>query len=160
MTRPRISLLPLRTPHTWCSLLLSLVLLCACGQHKREPGTNGAFAKAPQTEGATLARISEGGELIIATLSGPDTYFDYQGKAMGLQYALAEDFAATLGVGIRVEVATDTLHLLRLLQRAALLRRNGDIPHKCQRPCAYREKTMNENDNILKYGCNCKYYYG
>ncbi len=117
MTRPRISLLPLRTPHTWCSLLLSLALLCACGQHKRDPGTNGAFAKAPQTEGATLARISEGGELIIATLSGPDTYFDYQGKAMGLQYALAEDFAATLGVGIRVEVATDTLHLLRLLQR-------------------------------------------
>ena len=94
MTQPRISLLPLRTPHTWCSLLLSLALLCACGQHKRDPGTNGAFAKAPQTEGATLARISEGGELIIATLSGPDTYFDYQGKAMGLQYALAEDFAA------------------------------------------------------------------
>ena len=80
MTRPRISLLPLRTPHTWCSLLLSLALLCACGQHKRDPGTNGAFAKAPQTEGATLARISEGGELIIATLSGPDTYFDYQGQ--------------------------------------------------------------------------------
>ena len=122
MTRPRISLLPLRTPHTWCSLLLSLALLCACGQHKRDPGTNGAFAKAPQTEGATLARISEGGELIIATLSGPDTYFDYQGKAMGLQYALAEDFAATLGVGIRVEVATDTLHLLRLLLLRELLR--------------------------------------
>lgn len=36
---------------------------------------------------------------------------------MGLQYALAEDFANTLGVGVRVELATDSTELAKMLKK-------------------------------------------
>lgn len=79
---------------------------------------NGAFAKAKTSaSGPIVDRIVQSGELIIATISGPDTYFDYQGRGMGLQYALAEDFASTLGVGVRVELATDSLQLVKMLKQ-------------------------------------------
>ena len=32
-----------------------------------------------------LEEIRKGGELIVATLSGPDSYYDYHGMPMGLQ---------------------------------------------------------------------------
>ena len=79
---------------------------------------NGAFAKAKtNATGPVVDRIMQSGELIIGTISGPDTYFDYQGRGMGLQYALAEDFATTLGVGVRVELATDSLQLVKMLKQ-------------------------------------------
>ena len=62
-----------------------------------------------------MQRIMEGGELIVATISGPDTYFDYQGTGMGLQYALAEDFASSIGVGVRVMLFNDTTALVQAL---------------------------------------------
>ena len=33
-----------------------------------------------------LRDILSSGELIMLTLSGPDTYYDYHGRGMGLQY--------------------------------------------------------------------------
>lgn len=57
------------------------------------------------------------GELIIATLSGPDTYFDYQGKYLGLQYALAEHFAQQNGLRVRVELAHDLAGMVDLLKK-------------------------------------------
>lgn len=65
-----------------------------------------------------LAAIKRAGELIIATLPGPDTYFEYHGLGMGKQYVLAEDFAKQEGLRLRVVMASDTLALLRMLARA------------------------------------------
>lgn len=98
--------------------LLCLFCLTACKKNGVVgQGENGAFTKAKKSVvGPVVDRISQSGELIIGTISGPDTYFDYQGRGMGLQYALAEDFASTLGVGVRVELATDTLELVRQLK--------------------------------------------
>lgn len=76
--------------------LATLTLFTACHKRKIEGSTadNGAFAKvAKKNANDHVGRISESGELIIGTISGPDTYFDYQGRGMGLQYALAENFA-------------------------------------------------------------------
>ena len=99
--------------------ILSVFLLSCSTSPKEQEAKNGAFAKAPTTEQAHVDRIVNSGELIIATISGPDTYFDHQGMGLGLQYALAQDFAETLGVGVRVELANDTTELVRKLQ-------NGD----------------------------------
>lgn len=99
------------------SLFFSLLFLsCNSNREKTNKGINGAFAKVESSSNINVDRIINSGELIIATISGPDTYFDYQGVGMGLQYALAEDFAQHIGVGIRVVLVNDTTELYKKLQ--------------------------------------------
>lgn len=62
-----------------------------------------------------LPQIEQSCELIALTLTGPDTYFDYQGRHLGVHYLLAEQFAGHLGVRLRVEVCRDTTELLSRL---------------------------------------------
>lgn len=92
------------------------VALSSCNKQQAR-GDNGAFApaKGDATTGYDLDAIAQSGELIVATLSGPDTYYDYHGEPMGLQYALAADFAHREGLSLRVEVARDTTELLKML---------------------------------------------
>lgn len=103
-----------------CILCMLFLLGCQGGRQDKRSETNGAFAKAPQGDAPNVERIVSSGELIVGTISGPDTYFDYQGTGMGLQYALAEDFAETLGVGVRVELGHDTLQLVRMLKKGEI----------------------------------------
>ena len=99
-------------------LLLVSLLLAACQNKKSDNlADNGAFRKERQAEGVNLQLIEDSGELIVATMSGPDTYFEYQDKGFGLQYALAANFAESLGVTVRVEVCTDTLQMVQLIQK-------------------------------------------
>ena len=76
-----------------------------------------AFAKAPQTTSGEydLPDLRRAGEIIVATLSGPETYYDYHGLPMGLQYALAENFASSEGLKVRMEIAKDTTELLQMV---------------------------------------------
>lgn len=92
------------------------IFSCGTRSSKDEKSVNGAFAKKKKEKGATIDRIVSSGELIIATISGPDTYFDFQGRDLGLQYALAENFAEGLGVRVRVELVNDTLSLIQKLK--------------------------------------------
>ena len=62
-----------------------------------------------------LPDLEVAGELIAVTISGPDTYYELRGRALGLQYLLAERFANSLGLRLRMEVARDTLELLAQL---------------------------------------------
>lgn len=88
----------------------------------------------------SLNDIQESGELIMLTMSGPDTYFDYHGKGMGTQFLLCEKFAQHLGVSLRVEVCKDTSEMVDKLK-------NGDadiiafqLPKKDENdflPCGY-----------------------
>ena len=67
-----------------------------------------------------LADIQASGELIAVTLSGPDTYYEYRGQGFGLQFDMAEAFASSVGVRLRMEMAPDTAALLsRLLSGEA-----------------------------------------
>lgn len=59
-----------------------------------------------------LQQIEQAGELIALTLSGPDTYYDYQGSHLGVHYLLCQQFASHLGVRLRMEVCRDTAELL------------------------------------------------
>ena len=63
-----------------------------------------------------LPQILESGELIAVTLNGPDTYYEYREKAMGLQYELAERFATRIGASLRIEVVKDTAELIRRIE--------------------------------------------
>lgn len=67
----------------------------------------------PQGDGTfSLADIQSNGELIALTLTGPDSYYEYHGKGMGVQYLLAEKFAQHVGVSLRVEVCKDTAEMI------------------------------------------------
>lgn len=103
--------------------LLPLLLLILLGcQSKRRQSSSMSNAFTVKEDTATgvydLEAIRRAGELIIATLPGPDTYFEYHGMGMGKQYVLAEDFAKKEGLRLRVVMASDTLALLRMLARA------------------------------------------
>lgn len=64
----------------------------------------------------TLRDIQQTGEMIMLTLSGPDTYYEYHGRGMGVHYLLCEKLAETLGVTLRVDVCRDTLDMLQRLK--------------------------------------------
>jgi membrane-bound lytic murein transglycosylase F len=63
-----------------------------------------------------LPQIQQAGELIALTLSGPDTYYDYRGHHLGVQYLLCEQLASHLGVRLRMEVCRDTAEMVARLQ--------------------------------------------
>ena len=44
-----------------------------------------------------LEQIEQAGELIGLTLSGPDTYYDYRGVHLGVQFLLCQQFAPRAG---------------------------------------------------------------
>ena len=51
----------------------------------------------------------------MATLSGPDTYYEFRGAGFGPQYVLASAFASHLGARLRMELAPDTAALIARL---------------------------------------------
>ena len=71
-------------------------------------------------EGFDLPDIQQYGELIMATVTGPQTYYDYHGKSLGTQYLLVQRLADTLGVSVRVEVCRDSLELADKLREGVV----------------------------------------
>lgn len=104
-------------------ILLVSASLVACSHKKQNKpvetpwGTTlGADSTASAESGFSLNDIIHNGELIMLTLTGPENYYDYRGRGMGLQYLLCERFAKTLGVSLRVEVCKDTADLVARLK--------------------------------------------
>ena len=63
-----------------------------------------------------MTEIEESGEFIAVTINGPKTYYMFHGREMGLQYILAEKFANSLGLRLRMETAQDTLEMIKILK--------------------------------------------
>lgn len=104
----------------YISMLGALLLSC---EEKRQAEVTpwgsvvGEVADTAKTATAfSLGEIQANGELIMLTLTGADTYFDYRGHSMGTQYLLCEKFAQHLGVSLRVETCKDTAEMTRRLQ--------------------------------------------
>lgn len=95
-------------------IVLAILLLAAC-QRQQEHTLPLWTTEGTEGDGFDLADIEKSGELIALTLSGPDTYYDYQGGHLGLHYLLCLDFAQHLGVRLRMEVCRDTADLLNRL---------------------------------------------
>ena len=98
-----------------CAMFAVSMFMLACSQRQDtmtppwqgEPDSTGVF---------DLSQIQQSGDMIVLTLSGPDTYYDYQGSHLGVQYLLAERFAGYLGVRLRMEACRDTAELLNRLE--------------------------------------------
>lgn len=86
-------------------LPLVMLLFITCKKQKEVQETN-------QYD---LPQIVEKGELVVLTLYGSTSYFNYRGQEMGFQYELAQQFAKSLGIGLRVEVAKDIPELVEKL---------------------------------------------
>lgn len=104
-------------------ILFTILFLSGCAEKKQQemtPWGEPLEKDTPETTGNfTLNDIQESGELIMLTVSGPETYFEYHGRGMGTQYLLCERFAQHIGVSLRVEVCKNTEEMIRRLQ-------NGD----------------------------------
>ncbi|MBQ8655472.1 MAG: transglycosylase SLT domain-containing protein [Prevotella sp.] len=77
---------------------------------------------ADQSDAFDLKQIIRNGELIMLTVSGPDTYYEYHGRGIGTQYLLCERFATKIGVSVRVELCHDSAEMQRKLDEGV-----GDI---------------------------------
>ena len=103
--------------------LLLLLLLVACTA-KQEKDTSVLFAteeaEADTLQYYDLHEIQSSGTIIAGTLSGPDTYYEYHGNGMGLQYRLAEAFAQSIGVVLQMEISPDTTSLLQKLKQGEI----------------------------------------
>ena len=96
------------------SVLLAVILLVSCTEKKQERIVTpwGEVLDSVETsEGFDLHEIQHSGQMILATISGPQTYYDYHGKQLGTQYLLVQRLADRLGVGIRVDICRDSLEL-------------------------------------------------
>lgn len=63
-----------------------------------------------------LPQIQRNGELIMLTMSGPETYYDYHGRSFGTMYLLCERFAEKIGCSVRVDVCRDSTEMLQKLE--------------------------------------------
>lgn len=84
-------------------LLLFAVLAC-----KNKPVSQ-------ETTCYDLPQMKDSGELVVLTLYSSTSYFNYRGQEMGFQYELSEQFAKSLGLKLRVEVANNIPELIEKL---------------------------------------------
>lgn len=93
-------------------LLFALLLMAGCRPKKAEVVTTPWGTVLQDTvevsEDFDLKQIQSAGELIMATVSGPLTCYDYHGRQLGLQYLLCQRLASRLGVSLRVELCRDS----------------------------------------------------
>ena len=104
---------------------LLLVLLSSCKKQQQGPviAPWGAVTDTIPANGTfSLGDVVANGELILLTISGPETYYDYHGRGLGIQYLVAEKFAQHLGVGLRVEVCKDSAEVIGKLKEGV-----GDV---------------------------------
>lgn len=93
---------------------MALLVLVSCSPKKQERVVTpwGEVLDSVETsEGFDLHEIQAYGELIMATVTGPQTYYDYHGRQLGTQYMLIQRLADKLGVSVRVEVCRDSAEL-------------------------------------------------
>ncbi len=97
-------------------VMAAVLLSCSQRQERVMTPYGSVLDSVTITEDFDLPAIQTSGELIMATLSGPETYYDYHGKSLGTQYLICQRFADSLGVRLRVEVCRDSSELVKRQQ--------------------------------------------
>lgn len=107
-------------------LVAVLMLLASCQERPNVRHTSSMFGQEEDTVTTAdemiydLPDIIDGGELLVATISGPKTYFEYRGEEFGEMYQLANHFAQSQGLRLRVTLVGDTTQLLDLLTKGTV----------------------------------------
>ena len=77
-----------------------LVLACICMTACRNR------QQSAEVTNYDLPQIKDSRELVVLTLNSSTSYFDYRGEPMGFQYELADQFARSLDVKLKIKVDT------------------------------------------------------
>ena len=100
---------------------VGLVILSSCQKHAKNNivetpwgGTVSIDGEAPVSQSADSIGLGE--EIIMLTLYGPETYYEYHGKDMGTNYLLCEQLAEHLRKSVRIDVCRDTTDMLQRLR--------------------------------------------
>ena len=115
----------------WCILSFLLLSIIACNQTQSGDTAEQSPFVATGQEGNPhfdLPDIQENGELIVLTLYGPESYFEFRGEHFGVQFMIARQYAQSIGASVRVEVARNQRDLV-----SKLLNGEGDFI-ACQLP--------------------------
>lgn len=103
-----------------CSLFVALFFLSNCNNNSKPDKISTPWGKVETDTVQKLIfsteELMDNGEMIVVTISGPDTYYDYHGMKLGTQYLLCEKFAQLLGINLRVDLCRDTTEMVRKLQ--------------------------------------------
>jgi hypothetical protein len=97
-------------------LLFAALLLSSCFEKKQERVVTPwgqVLDSVEVSDNFDLHEIQQYGELIMATVNGPQTYYDYHGHHLGTQFLICQRFADSLGVRLRVEVYRDSMELVK-----------------------------------------------
>lgn len=86
---------------------MCLLLLAACSGNSKTMG---------EAE-IDLPEIQSRGELVVLTANSSTSYFDYRGEPMGFQYELAQQFARSLGLELKVKVINNLLDMVHCLMK-------------------------------------------
>lgn len=117
----------------YLSALFALFALYSCSSKKEQPqltpwgtpvgeGVESTDTAIASSKAFSFDDIVSNGELIMLTINGPTTYYNYHNRGMGLQYLLCEKFAQSIGVSLRVEECKDTAEMVSKLAKG-----EGDV---------------------------------
>ena len=100
----------------WGIILCLLLSMSAC--HETSSGNHAGQSPyvsnpADANPHFDLPDIQQNGELIVLTLYGPESYFEFHGEDFGLQFMIARQYAKSIGVSIRAEVSRNQKELIQ-----------------------------------------------
>lgn len=108
--------------------LLSVLVIC-CGDKKKSAG---------KTQ-YDLPQMKQKKELVVLTMNRSTSYFIYRGEEMGFQYELAQQFAASQGMTLKIKTARNMKEMITKLHKG-----EGDI-------IAFNVPYTKENKDSLLY---------
>ena len=108
--------------HKYSYLIAAFVLMTLIGCKQEKPRELGVFRTPNATESIDLDGIQANGELIVLTLYGAQSYFEFYGEGYGTLYKLADAYAQSIGCKVRVDVMRSEADL-----KQHLLAGDGDI---------------------------------
>lgn len=152
-------------------VMVTAIMFAACSKSSKQQAITtpwGETLEAHNDNPADVPSYSDiisNGEMIMLTISGPDTYYDYKDEKMGIQYKMCQMIAQKIGVALRVEVCKSEIEMLRKLNDG-----EGDIivyqikkNQKGTIPCGYRNDSsqtawaVEKNNQTLAEAINEQY---